>query len=138
MTFNPADYHPDWRSISRQIKDQADWVCEFCGAAHGAAFVRMDFGDGPVRVFIARDDQRELCERASVPIKRIVLTVAHLNHETQDNDPCNLRALCQACHNRWDAPHRAKNAAQTRRRRRIAATGQRELLAAPATGEGGR
>lgn len=52
----------------------------------------------------------------------IVLTVAHLH----DPDPMNcaednLAALCQACHNRLDAPMRAAHAAQTRRARKAAA-----------------
>ena len=44
----------------------------------------------------------------------VVLTVAHLDHDPANNDMANLRHLCQRCHNRHDAPHRAK----TRRRRR--------------------
>src|SRR5690348_10321705 len=90
MSFNPADYHPQWPEITRQIKDQAGWVCEFCGAAHGAEFVRVGSAgqDAYGRAFIRDDGDRELCERASVPIRRIVLTTAHLNHDTRDNDPC--------------------------------------------------
>jgi len=30
-------------------------------------------------------------------------------------DPERCRALCQKCHNGWDMPQRAKNAAKTRR-----------------------
>lgn len=40
---------------------------------------------------------------------RVVLTVAHMNHDPQDNREGNLMALCQKCHNRYDAKHRAKN-----------------------------
>ena len=45
---------------------------------------------------------------------RVVLTVAHLDHDPGNSDPANLRAWCQRCHNRYDAPHRRKNAARTR------------------------
>lgn len=45
---------------------------------------------------------------------RVVLTIAHLDHQPENNDDCNLMALCQRCHNRYDADHRAEN----RRRRR--------------------
>ena len=31
-------------------------------------------------------------------VARIVLTVAHLDHAPEHNDPTNLRALCQRCH----------------------------------------
>lgn len=39
---------------------------------------------------------------------RIILTVAHLDHQPENNDPRNLRAMCQRCHLTYDAPHRAK------------------------------
>ena len=38
---------------------------------------------------------------------KVVLTVAHLNHTPEDNRRENLRALCQACHLAYDAPHKA-------------------------------
>lgn len=44
----------------------------------------------------------------------VVLTVAHLNQEPWDMREENLRALCQACHNRLDASARARNRAVTR------------------------
>lgn len=49
-------------------------------------------------------------ERATV----IVLTVAHLDHDTANNSDENLAALCQRCHLRHDAKHHAQNAAKTR------------------------
>ncbi len=60
------------------------------------------------------------------PVK-IVLTIAHLNHTPEDCRPENLLALCQRCHLRLDRFEHAKNAAETRRRRRN--EGQRELFA---------
>lgn len=39
---------------------------------------------------------------------RVILTVAHLNHDPTDNRPENTPALCQLCHNRHDAKHRAE------------------------------
>jgi 5-methylcytosine-specific restriction endonuclease McrA len=47
---------------------------------------------------------------------RVVLTIAHLDQQPENNDEANLRALCQRCHNTFDAPHRSRNAAATRRR----------------------
>ncbi len=43
------------------------------------------------------------------------LAVAHLDQEPTNNDPSNLLVLCQACHNRVDAPFRGVNAARTKR-----------------------
>ena len=39
---------------------------------------------------------------------RVVLTVAHMDHDETHADPERCRALCQRRHNRWDAPHRAR------------------------------
>jgi len=41
---------------------------------------------------------------------RVVLTIAHLDHDPTNNDPANLRALCQRCHNTHDSAHRRANA----------------------------
>ncbi|MBE7197021.1 MAG: hypothetical protein INR70_04360 [Parafilimonas terrae] len=45
---------------------------------------------------------------------KVVLTIAHMDQDPGYNDPANLRALCQRCHNAWDRPHRAVNASRTR------------------------
>lgn len=39
----------------------------------------------------------------------IALTIAHLNHDINDNDFKNLAALCQRCHNRYDVEFRKAN-----------------------------
>jgi hypothetical protein len=48
---------------------------------------------------------------------KVVLTIAHMDHDETHADPERCRALCQRCHNKWDAGHRQKNAARTRRRK---------------------
>jgi len=53
----------------------------------------------------------------------VVLTIAHLDHQPENCDPTNLRALCQKCHNGYDVRHRRS----TRARNRVAA-GQMELI----------
>lgn len=42
-----------------------------------------------------------------VRLVRVVLTVAHLNHTPEDCRDHNLAALCQRCHNAYDAKTRA-------------------------------
>lgn len=39
---------------------------------------------------------------------RVVLSLAHLNHDPSDNRECNLMLMCQRCHNRHDQNHRAE------------------------------
>lgn len=48
----------------------------------------------------------------------IVLTIAHLDQDIENNDPLNLMALCQRCHLRHDRPHHLINASLTRDRNR--------------------
>ena len=52
-------------------------------------------------------------EQHPVTGSNVVLTIAHLDHTPENNDPANLRAWCQRCHNKYDAEHRL----ETRRRR---------------------
>lgn len=49
---------------------------------------------------------------------KVVLTTAHLDHDTTHNDLANLRHLCQLCHLSMDADLHAQHARETRRRRR--------------------
>ena len=51
-------------------------------------------------------------------IAKIVLTVGHLDHQPENCADENLKAWCQRCHNRYDAPTRArgiKERAKTKR-----------------------
>lgn len=45
---------------------------------------------------------------------RVVLTVAHLDHDTNNNHPDNLRAWCQRCHLQYDAQHHAETRKKSR------------------------
>ena len=39
---------------------------------------------------------------------KVVLTIAHLDHTPENCSEENLKALCQKCHNSYDARHRAE------------------------------
>ena len=40
---------------------------------------------------------------------KIVLTIAHMNEIIEDCSDGNLKALCQRCHNQYDAKARAEH-----------------------------
>lgn len=137
MPIDYSKYPADWKDIRARILVRAKGCCEFCGLANGAWIVRSSedgsrylvnkpdgiyyLNDSPVRMSEIPD------EFAVNPLIRIVLTVAHLDHDTTHNDEDNLRALCQRCHLTYDAKHHAKNAAVTRREKFKALTGQQEM-----------
>lgn len=130
MPMNPALYPPDWKAISRRIRfDRAGGKCEKCGVRHLAIGARDRHG--------AWHDEHDIDGMNSdhgyslfgeyPKLIRIVLTTAHLDHDTTNNDDSNLMSLCQLCHNRHDAKHRTMNAAITRRKNRTARVGQMEM-----------
>ncbi|MCL5994496.1 MAG: hypothetical protein M1546_00380 [Chloroflexi bacterium] len=101
MPMKPGRYPPDWPVISARIKARAGHRCERCGVPDGAFVYRPAKGR----------------------TVRIVLTVAHLDHDTTHNDDMNLACLCQRCHLNHDRRRNLRAAARTRARRR----GQLEL-----------
>lgn len=111
MPFDRSKYPPEWKSISQAIRKRSGGRCECegeCGLHHG------------------RRCRERNGSKAKWAKGKVVLTVAHLNHDPQDCRPANLKAMCQRCHLRYDAPLHARHAKQTRRRRQIEA-GQLEL-----------
>ena len=123
-------YPKNWKEIRAQILERAGHRCEECGVKNYALGVRvngefLDCTNYPMQLetFVCADELK--------PIK-IVLTIAHLDHNPQNNDPSNLKALCQMHHLRRDAEHHAKNAAKTRamkKQRQIKSTGQLAIFA---------
>ena len=95
-------YPDDWEDISRRIRfERAGNRCEHCGA--------------------------ENYKPHPVTGSRVVLTVAHLDHTPENNADDNLAALCQLCHNTYDAPKRHSN----RKHRQLRAAGQLHFAALP-------
>lgn len=103
MPADRSNYPPDWEEISVYIRFvRAGGRCEGspgiypnCRAAHN--------------------------EPHPVTGSKVVLTTAHLDHDTSNNNPVNLRAMCQRCHLTYDAEFHARNRARNRRRRQMAA-----------------
>lgn len=146
--FRANRYPKDWPRIRAEIRARAGERCEQCCAPNGATIARGAKGTPAAGTYMLEDGTvRDAVTGADLGRARgteydadrhivVVLTVAHLDHDEQNNDPANLRALCQRCHLRLDA---ADNAAR-RRERRDAAAGQAPLpaLAAMPEHRGGR
>jgi len=109
---NLKRYPPSWREISRRIRfDRAKGRCECagqCGRDHRADN-RPQFDD---------EDRCDAVHGEPHPVTRslVVLTVAHLDHTPENCDDANLVAMCQKCHNAYDAPERRRGMAERARK----------------------
>lgn len=78
---NKARYPKDWKQISQRIRfERAENKCKQCGAENYKAH--------------------------PITGSKVILTVAHLDHVVENCADENLKAMCQKCHNKYDAPMR--------------------------------
>lgn len=82
-------YGKDWQALSRYLRSvRAGNQCEWCHARN--------------------------YEPHPITSSKVVLTVAHFNHQPGDNRPENLVVLCQRCHLSLDREQHLENARETR------------------------
>ncbi len=119
---NKDRYPANWPQISLEVRQRAGWKCEECGVPDGQLGGRLPSGlwcpaarwdhpaDRPVSGIEGWCDGPAAFPIESFQIRlrivQIVLTVAHMDHQPENCDRANLKALCQRCHNLYDAPHR--------------------------------
>lgn len=95
MPINYKEYHPKWKLISYLIrKVRAQDRCEFDVPGADGLFTRCT-----------------AMNRKPHPItgSKVVLTVAHLDHNKQHNRFLNLKAACQRCHLNYDRSRHIEN-----------------------------
>lgn len=115
---NKARYPKDWKAISQRIRERAGQKCEKCKAPNGEMILRGQsedyafeptYTDDTGMIFSAEDGRElgfQLPQDADGKWVRVVLTVAHLDHQPENCADDNLRAWCQRCHNIYDMPMR--------------------------------
>ncbi|NUQ44381.1 MAG: hypothetical protein HUU32_23590 [Calditrichaceae bacterium] len=119
-------YPENWKEIRKHILGRAKRRCEWCGVPDHAVGYRNEKGKfirnggniycdragwGELDISAAREmvkHYNDWCPDGNHWII-IILTIAHLDHNPANNDPANLAALCQQCHNRYDAKKRQRN-----------------------------
>lgn len=119
MPVDYSNYPPDWKTVIRpRILKRAGNCCEWCHLPnYGIALSKeRTLLVDPQPYAQARENvgfYHEPGDRAFV----VVLTIAHLDHDTANNKDDNLAALCQRCHLTHDAQLHATNARKTREAR---------------------
>jgi hypothetical protein len=115
-------YPKDWRTIRARILARADGRCEFLmadGTRCDAPDLELVFRDRRNPEVWRRPHGGD-CGETDLECYgvKVVLTIAHLNHEPEDCRDDNLKAGCQLHHLRYDAAHHQRNASQTRRHKK--------------------
>ena len=125
---NKVRYPANWPAIRESILKRAGNCCEQCKVPNrtricrGAGVDADTYMTDQATVYCANTGEllglyRRMSDYCVGNMVDIVLTISHTDHVIENCDPSNLRALCQRCHLRHDAPLHAANARITRRSR---------------------
>ena len=127
MPIDYKNYPSNWKTeIRPAILSRDGNKCKFCNVLNSMCILRGNYSgievyqdeDGNIynaenSVRIGSDYVGEVCESPEKMAIKVVLTIAHLDHDTTNNDYANLAALCQRCHNRHDKDYRVSNRKKT-------------------------
>lgn len=119
MPINYSEYHPKWELISKLIRNnRAKNRCEKCGIVNGSVIKRLG-GDAYRHPSIAEWDMINTkvkkgyyCFNGALKhfgFTKVILTVAHIDHDKTNNRFNNLAAWCQRCHLKHDAHQHQEN-----------------------------
>jgi hypothetical protein len=121
---NKHRYPADWPRIRDRILTRARGRCEWPGCTathHTIGFWETDgtFQPLPDKLWHAgyRPGHTVATTRGDFKVLRIILTVAHLDHQPENCADDNLRAWCQRHHLAYDRDHHAATRARTRHER---------------------
>jgi len=115
MPTDMSRYPDNWAEIRNNILVRAGGQsdaprigakCEWCGIENYSVKV----GGNVVRVAVSYRDAMSIKADGLPTASIVVLTIAHLaDPDPMNCDPDNLAALCQKCHNGYDAAMRRHN-----------------------------
>ena len=120
-------YPIDWLQLSAVIRfRRAGGCCEGCGRQHGQRVPHLGdehwwdastgtWRDGQGRAVRVLPTAEEV---SSVRMTKVVLAVAHRDHDTTNNADANLAAFCQRCHMNHDRPEHQRRRWRTLFRRK--------------------
>lgn len=126
MPCDYSKYPANWKGIRAAVLAREQHCCKECGVKNYEEGYRAVNGDFYSNEYIMDaldkhgddlfDNVLSNCyTKKGEPTKsiRIVLTVAHLDHDVNNNEMDNLAALCQYHHLKHDREHHRTNAKAT-------------------------
>ena len=111
MTIDYKKYPSNWKTeIRPYVLNRSKHRCEFCkvknytqgywdkqGKFYSVEYVMelfertgYDFFDDELKHYLQKDQ--------TVRTPKVILTIAHIDHDVNNNEYSNLKALCQRCH----------------------------------------
>lgn len=104
------DYPPNWKEIANEVKQDAGWKCEWCEAKHLSIIKRNKDGTWIEIIVVWNEAHQCYDETAKLSwarlsyhgLTKVILTTAHLDRNSKNNQRANLAALCQRCHLKYD------------------------------------
>jgi hypothetical protein len=127
---NKDKYPKNWKQISAEIRFvRARNRCEICGIGNNLIIKR--FKDGtwrqacPQEIDMIFSRIKNCHSNFTESLKyhgfvKVILTVAHLDHTPENCSYDNLKAMCQKCHNSYDARHRRQTIRDSHQRGQLA------------------
>ena len=118
MPINYGKYPPNWKKeIRPRILKRADNKCEKCGVKNGQKVSTLKLylhthGKGSIKTlwFRNRKDAIRHQHLGILGIVKVILTVAHLDHDEQNWSVTDdrLMAMCQYCHLNYDSEEKKR------------------------------
>lgn len=135
MPIDYKKYPKNWKTeIVPQVKARDNNSCAFCGTKNYSVGYREEeelrfiptrgneyydkAGNGELSYKEAKELASYCSEYEDSNLIVIVLTVAHLDHDVDNNDLSNLKLLCQQCHLDYDKERHRENRRQTIKRKK--------------------
>lgn len=111
-------YPKNWKTeIRPAILERDKHCCKFCGVKNYSIIHR--FGKGKEEwCYWPEGMESEAWSLDGLKSTKIILTIAHLDQDKENNDYENLAALCQKCHLGIDLVHHIANARETNRKKK--------------------
>lgn len=113
MPIDYKNYPPNWLTeIRPRILKRAKNRCEFdgCDFEHGEKVWSIKQRKKPTLWKRVLDEETANIKLAVVKIVKVVITIAHLDHDEGNLEVKDerLKAACQMCHLRYDAEEKKK------------------------------